>query len=56
MAQAPQGAMLPVIDSASGRGDTFKHSDPLAGVLELDCSYPGTGAAESHLPLSFPLK
>ena len=56
MAQATQGAMLPVTDSASGRGDTYKHSDPLGGVLELDCSYPGTGAAESHLPLSFPLK
>lgn len=31
-------------------------TDPWAGAPALGCSHPGSGAAESLLPLSFPLK
>ena len=55
MAHTPRGATLPVVDGAF-RGVVFKDSDPLAGAPGLDCSQPGTEAAECHLPLSFPLK
>lgn len=51
----PRGATLPVTDGAS-RGVAFKHRHPLVGAPGLDCSHPGTGAAESCLPFSFPLK
>lgn len=49
VAHVPWGAALPVADGAC-RGVVFKHSDPLAGASEHDCSHPVTGAAENHLP------
>lgn len=55
VAHTPQGPTLPAADSTSGVV-AFKHNDPLAGAPGLDCSQPGSGAAENHLPFSFPLK
>lgn len=54
MAHEPWGTALPVVDGTSMV--VFKHSDPLAGAPGIDFSHPGTGAAESHLPFSLPLK